>query len=103
MTINGGIIERLYGGGETEDSSVNGICGKSVLKILGGKVNKLAKGTSNGIENADFISGEYVQNVIGNEEIAPELNLTLTYTLEETIKKMLNIEESVVISNIGEA
>lgn len=103
MTINGGTIKRLYGGGETEDTSVNGICGKSVLKILGGKVNKLAKGTSNGIESADFISGEYVQNVIGNEEITSELNLILTYTLEETIKKMLNIEESVVISNIGEA
>ena len=102
MTINGGTIKRLYGGGETEDSSVDGICGKAVLKILGGKVEKLAKGTSNGVEGADFISGEYVKNVIANEEIAPELNLALTYTLEETIKKMLNIEESVVISNIGE-
>ena len=103
VTINGGTIDRLYGGGETEDSTVNGICGKSVLKILGGKIKKLASGTTNGIEKSNFITGEYVKNVILNEEVAESLNLKLTYTLEETVMKMLNMEQSIVISEMGEA
>ena len=92
ITVNGGLVERLYGGGETEDTSVNGICGKSVLNILGGQVNKLASGTSNGVEKSDFISGKYVSGVIGNEEIAVELNLKQVPTLEETIKRLMAVE-----------
>lgn len=100
ITVNGGLIERLYGGGETEDASVNGIVGKSVLNILGGQVNKLAKGTSNGVEGTDFISGKYVGGVIGNEEIAESLNLVRVPTLEETIIRLIEVERSVSITDI---
>lgn len=100
ITINDGIIDRLYGGGETEDKAVNGICGKSVLNVLGGKVNKLASGTSNGIEKADFISGKYVSGVIGNEEIAASLNMVQVPTLEETILRLMAVEQTVTLTDI---
>ena len=100
ITINGGLIERLYGGGETEDATVTGICGKSVLNIMGGQVNKLASGTSNGVEKSDFISGKYISGVIGNEEIAESLNMVQVPSLEETIKRLIAVEQTVTVTDI---
>ncbi|MBR2506773.1 MAG: hypothetical protein IKB70_07650 [Bacilli bacterium] len=100
ITVNGGLIERLYGGGETEDASVTGIYGKSILNIMGGQVNKLASGTSNGVEKSDFISGKYISGVIGNEEITESLNMIRVPSLEETIKRLIAVEQTVTVTDI---
>ena len=77
ITVNNGIINKLYAGGETEDSSVDGTYDISELYIYGGTIHKLSSGTNGGKESTDGISGEYVSGVIDNEEISPSLNLEL--------------------------
>lgn len=51
--VAGGKVDKLYVGGETGDSTVNGILESSVVAILAGEVGTLDKGTSGGQET-DF-------------------------------------------------
>lgn len=94
IVLNNGIVDRMYGGGVAGTK-----VGKTVLNILGGKINKLGQGSSND-GTAKHISGEYVKGVISNEEIAANLNLKLVYTLEETIKRLIEVEQSVSVTDI---
>ena len=50
FVLNDGVVKTLYFGGETEDSSVNGLIEEGFIELNGGVVNKLAPGTNNGIE-----------------------------------------------------
>lgn len=94
LNINSGTINKMYAGGPA-----NTLCGKVVLNIMGGSINKLALGSSND-GTANHVSGKYISGVIINEEIVSDLNLELTYTLEETIKRLIAVEQTVTVTDI---
>lgn len=75
ITVKNGLITKgLYAGGETEDSSVNGVINRASLNLLGGTFTKVVSGTSGGIETNTFCSGTYKEGII-EDEIATNLNL----------------------------
>ena len=92
INVNGGTITNLYGGGETEDSSVDGRSYKTILHVLNGSVEKIAAGTANGVEDASYISGTYAAGIIGNEEEAKNLHLVEVVT-PESLARWSNIPE----------
>ena len=59
VIVNGGVIDKMYAGGETEDSSVTGKAEKVFLDILDGEVKNLYKGSYAGVEDATRCSGNY--------------------------------------------
>lgn len=70
ITIAGGNIANVYGGGETGDSSVNGKCEKTIFHIESGFNGNLNKGTYGGVEDASHVSGDYIQGTISAEQAA---------------------------------
>ena len=50
FVLNDGVVKTLYFGGETEDSTVNGLIEEGFIELNGGQVNKLQPGTNNGVE-----------------------------------------------------
>lgn len=75
MVVSGGVVDHLYGGGETADSTVTGTCERTVLNVFGGQVNTIAKGSYKGVEDTFHVSGKYAPGIIGNEEEAINLNM----------------------------
>lgn len=96
INMNKGSVNKMYCGGPA-----NTICGKTIMNIKGGSITKLGQGSSND-NTINHISGEYITGVIANEEIAPTLNLVRVPTLEETIKRIIALESTVTIADIGE-
>ena len=52
--MNGGLAKNVYFGGETEDTTVDGILHNGLIVLNGGTVNNLKNGTSNGVELAEM-------------------------------------------------
>ena len=52
--MNGGLAKNVYFGGETEDTTVDGILRNGLIVLNGGTVNNLKNGTSNGVELAEM-------------------------------------------------
>ena len=50
FVLNDGVVKTLYFGGETTDSSVNGLIEEAFVELNGGVVNNFAPGTNNGVE-----------------------------------------------------
>ena len=73
-TINGGTIEKVYAGGETEDTSVTATYAKCEMVINGGTIGAISAGTNGGVESAEKVSGTYVADVI-TDEAAKAMNL----------------------------
>ncbi len=48
--MNDGVVNKLYFGGETEDSSVNGIIEEGFVELNGGEIKQFCFGTNNGVE-----------------------------------------------------
>ena len=89
-----GSVNKMYCGGPAKT-----ICGKTIMNITGGSITRLGQGSSND-NTIEHISGEYITGIIANEEIAPTLNLVRVPTLEETIKRVIALENTVTITNI---
>ena len=53
--MNGGLAKNVYFGGETEDTTVDGILRNGLIVLNGGTVNNLNNGTSGGVELAEMI------------------------------------------------
>lgn len=87
ITINNGTINKLYGGGETEDATVNGIYHFSKLHLLGGTINNPSIGKNGETVNANKLSGTYIPGII-SDEIAISMNLVPIETVDTIIKKM---------------
>ena len=71
FVLNDGTVEKLYFGGETEDSSVNGIIENGFVELNGGKVNKFCFGTNNGIEMiVEDIKGTIMDCVVAEGDVS---------------------------------
>jgi len=68
ITVTGGSITRLYGGGETEDTTVTGKCEKTIFHIESAFSGHVYPGTYGGTVSADRLSGDYVLGTISAEE-----------------------------------
>lgn len=88
IKVNDGVINKLYAGGETEDSNVTAIHGKAEVIINGGIITSLTAGTDAGIESADKVLGTYVSGCVENESYLALLNMTKMTTIEE-LKEMI--------------
>ena len=105
IIVRGGLVKKLYAGSETRNGEATGSYDRSELIILGGVVNTISSGTNNNIESADKVSGEYISNVIGNEEVTPSLNMILIDTVEDVSEKLItdvSIQDTVLTFKNGE-
>lgn len=86
ITVNGGTVNKLYAGGETTDTSVNGVFGKAVIKLLGGTISIADCGTDGGIvANTSKISGEYIKGI----NIEGLGDLIEIYDVQAALKELL--------------
>lgn len=91
ITVNGGTVERLYAGGETEDKSVTATYTKSEVILNGGDIKSATVGTNGGVVDATNVFGKYAENVI-TEDVANAMNLVKTYTIESLMEKISDLE-----------
>ena len=77
ITSKGGTINQLYAGGEIYDQHIDGTYDVCELYLYGGKINKLSPGTNGTTESKKNITGEYIENVLVDDQEAKDLNLTL--------------------------
>ena len=77
MTINGGTIQRVYAGGETEDTGVTATYEKSEVFVNGGTIGAITAGTNGGVVSAVNVSGTYMEGIV-TPEAAAAMNLIKT-------------------------
>lgn len=95
IEVNDGTIEKMYAGGETEDTNVTATFVRADLKLNGGTIGTLSVGTSGGVEDASKVFGTYNTNVIANEAtIVPVLGLEKVYSARTITYKLDELEES---------
>ena len=71
LVLNDGIINSLYFGGETEDTTVNGIIEEAFVELNGGKVKEFNFGTNNGVEmKAEDIKGSLRECVVDAGDVS---------------------------------
>lgn len=69
--LNDGVVNKLYFGGETEDSSVDGLIEDGFVELNGGIVKQFAFGTNDGIElTANDIKGTIMDCVVEAGDIS---------------------------------
>ena len=69
--LNDGVVNKLYFGGETEDSTVDGIIENAFVELNGGQVKQFCFGTNNGIEMvAEDVKGCIKDCVVDNGDIS---------------------------------
>ena len=69
--MNDGIVNSLYFGGETEDTTVNGIIEEAFIELNGGKVKEFKFGTNNGVEmKAEDIKGSLRDCVVDAGDVS---------------------------------
>lgn len=71
FVLNDGTVNSLYFGGETEDTTVNGIIEEAFVELNGGKVKEFNFGTNNGVEmKAEDIKGSLRECVVDAGDIS---------------------------------
>ena len=71
FVLNDGIVNSLYFGGETEDTTVNGIIEEAFVELNGGKVKEFNFGTNNGVEmKAEDIKGSLKECVVDAGDVS---------------------------------
>lgn len=81
VLITGGQIQNSYVGGETEDKSVDGTINNVNFNAIGGKIEKLNKGTSGGLEidiEQEKYNVIYTEDTVNDFEI-DEKEIKITY------------------------
>ena len=69
--MNDGVVNKLYFGGETEDTTVNGIIEDGFVELNGGIVNQFNFGTNNGVEmTAADIKGCIMNCIVENGDVS---------------------------------
>lgn len=89
VLVDAGSITKLYAGAETGNGEANGTYDRCEIIVTGGKITTISSGTNGGVENTDKICGEYVSGIIGNEELAPSLNMVKIGSVEELSEKAI--------------
>lgn len=110
ISVTGGEVTNLYIGGETEDSSVNGLVKDVNVSISGGLVSNLENGTNAGIEmdaeatnTEDYIGYvEYVTAYVTNDNLSLPENvfvypISLTSETDKIIGQIEDENDQVVI------
>ena len=75
LSVNGGTITNVYAGGETSDSNVDATYSKSEVIVTGGTITNISAGKNGKVENADKVTGTYIEGTIEDEK-ATAMNLT---------------------------
>ena len=75
LSVNGGTITNVYAGGETSDSNVDATYSKSEVIVTGGTITNISAGKNGKVENADKVTGTYIDGTIEDEK-ATAMNLT---------------------------
>ena len=71
FVLNDGTVNRLYFGGETEDTTVNGIIEEAFVELNSGKVKEFNFGTNNGVEmKAEDIKGSLRECVVDAGDVS---------------------------------
>ena len=71
FVLNDGTVNSLYFGGETEDTTVNGIIEEAFVELNGGKVKEFNFGTNNGVEmKAEDIKGSLRECVVDAGDVS---------------------------------
>lgn len=91
ITINGGTINKLFAGGESGDATVDATYTKCELFINGGNLSSISAGTNSGVENADKVSGTYVNGVIA-DDMAAALHLVKVVSVEQMLQRIIDLE-----------
>ena len=68
--INDGEIKNFYAGGETEDTTVNGIIENCEVELNGGTIVNFNKGTNNGVEGEVELNGTIMDCVVTNGDVS---------------------------------
>lgn len=89
--INGGVVDKLYAGGESGDSAVNAVYSKVELHLNAGTVILAASGTNGGVENADKVSGTYAEGMVA-ADVANALHLVKVPTIKELLNRIIDLE-----------
>ena len=94
LTVNNGIVKNMYAGGETSDGSVDATYAKSEVVITGGTITNISAGKNGKTENADKVSGSYVEGVIDDEKATTmHLSKITSYKVATTDKNGLMSKE----------
>ena len=71
FVLNDGVVDKLYFGGETEDTSVDGLIEKAFVELNGGIVKQFNFGTNNGVEMvAEEIKGCIMDCVVESGDVS---------------------------------
>jgi hypothetical protein len=71
FVLNDGVVNKLYFGGETEDSTVNGMIEDCFVELNGGQVKEFCFGTNNGVEMiADDMKGSIMNCVVNKGDVS---------------------------------
>ena len=79
VLING-VVNKLYFGGETEDSTVNGLIEDAFVELIGGEVKEFCFGTNNGIEMA---ADEMKGNIVSCNVVAGDVSMFEVFSMPE--------------------
>ena len=96
MTLNGGVVNKMYCVGETEDASVTGHVGYSTVSIQHGAVTTLRLGntTKEGKATSGTVKGEYREGIVTND---PDEVLVTFNKIADTELEAMTSEEILAI------
>ena len=96
--VNDGVIKGFYAGGETEDTTVNGIIEDCEVVLNGGTINKFNKGTNNGVDGAIIPHGIIVDTnvVIGDISMLERLEESIDNT--DYLKQIQALKEELEVA-----
>lgn len=92
FVLNDGVVDKLYFGGETEDSSVDGLIENGFVELNGGQVKEFCFGTNGGVE----LEAEDMKGLIKQCEVkAGDISMLEKIQEEKEIeKRMFMVNES---------
>ena len=92
FVMNDGVVNKLYFGGETEDSTVDGLIEDAFVELNGGQVKEFCFGTNGGVE----LEAEAIKGLVKNCDVkAGDISMLEKVVEEKEIeKRMFMVNES---------
>ena len=98
FVLNDGVVNKLYFGGETGDSSVNGMIEDGFVELNGGQVKEFCFGTNNGVEmEAKDMKGSIMNCVVNKGDVS------MFKVVEEVKNRQYMVNQSGVEIKLPEA
>lgn len=88
--VNVGTVNKLYAGVEPGEGAT-AVYNKAEVIINGGTIGTVSAGVNGGVENADKISGTYVNGVI-TDDVAAAIHLVKVLSMNELLQRIIDLE-----------